>query len=60
MGSKAAMVTLVWEGAAAEKLEKANPGCVRMTVILTQKPDGWTIARVQATGLQPQSRSAAV
>ena len=60
VGSKAAMVTLVWEGAAAEKLEKANPGCVRMTVILTQKPDGWTIARVQATGLQPQSRSAAV
>jgi uncharacterized protein (TIGR02246 family) len=60
VGSKAAMVTLVWEAAGAEKVEKANPGCVRMTVILTQKPDGWTIARVQATGLQPQSRSAVV
>jgi len=60
VGSKAAMVTLLWDAAGAEKLEKANPGCVRMTVILTQKPDGWTIARVQATGLQPQSRSAVV
>lgn len=57
VGSKAVMATLVWE--AAEKLEKANPGCVRMTVILTQKSEGWIIARVQATGLQPQSRSAA-
>jgi hypothetical protein len=58
VGSKAAMATLVWE--AAGKPEKPNPGCVRMTVILTQKPEGWRIARVQATGLQPQSRSAAV
>jgi hypothetical protein len=24
-----------------EKLEKPNPGCVRMTVILIQKPEGW-------------------
>jgi uncharacterized protein (TIGR02246 family) len=58
VGSKAAMVTLVWESPG--KLEKPNPGCVRMTVILTQKPEGWSIVRVQATGLQPQSRSAAV
>jgi uncharacterized protein (TIGR02246 family) len=57
VGHRAVMATLVWE--AAEQLEKPNPGCVRMTVILTQKPEGWTIARVQATGLQPQSRSAA-
>jgi uncharacterized protein (TIGR02246 family) len=57
VGSKAVMVTLVWEP--TEKSEKPNPACVRMTVILTQKPEGWTIARVQATGLQPQSRSAA-
>jgi ATP-dependent Clp protease ATP-binding subunit ClpA len=28
--------------------------------ILTQKPESWSIARVQATGLEPQSRSAAV
>jgi uncharacterized protein (TIGR02246 family) len=60
VGSRAAMVTLVWEAVGAEKVEKANPGCVRMTVILTQKPDGWAIARVQATGLQPHFRSAAV
>ncbi len=58
VGSKAAMVTLVWESSV--KVEKPNPGCVRMTVILTQKPDGWGIARVQTTGLQPQSRSAGV
>jgi uncharacterized protein (TIGR02246 family) len=58
VGSKAAMVTLVWESSG--KLEKPNPGCVRMTVILTQNPEGWRIARVQATGLQPKSRSAAV
>jgi uncharacterized protein (TIGR02246 family) len=58
VGSKALMLTLAWESPV--KLEKPNPGCVRMTVILTQKPDGWTIARVQATGLQPRSRSAAV
>ena len=58
VGSKAAMVTLVWESPG--KLEKPNPGCVRMTVILTQKPEGWSIVRVQTTGLQPQSRSAAV
>jgi uncharacterized protein (TIGR02246 family) len=58
VGSKAVMANLLWEP--AEKLETPNPGCVRMTVILTWNPDGWTIARVQATGLQPQSRSAAV
>jgi len=33
VGSKAAMATLVWE--ARGKPEKPNPGCVRMTVILT-------------------------
>ncbi len=58
VGNKAVMATLAWES--TEKLEKPNPGSVRMTVILTQKPDGWTIARVQATAIQPQSRSAAV
>lgn len=58
VGSKAAMATMVWESPG--KLEKPNPGCVRMTVILTQKSDGWMIARVQATGLQPRSRTAAV
>jgi ATP-dependent Clp protease ATP-binding subunit ClpC len=58
VGAKAAMATLAWEP--AEKLETPNPGCVRMTVILTQRPLGWSIARVQATGLQPQSRSAAI
>jgi uncharacterized protein (TIGR02246 family) len=58
VGSKAAWATLVWE--AAGKPEKPNPGCVRMTVILTQNPEGWSIARVQATALERQSRSAAV
>jgi uncharacterized protein (TIGR02246 family) len=58
VGSKAAVATLVWESPG--KLEKPNPGCVRMTVILTQKPEGWSIVRVQATGLQPQSRTATV
>jgi uncharacterized protein (TIGR02246 family) len=58
VGSKAVLITLAWES--AEKLMKPNPGCVRMTVILTQKPEGWSIARVQATGLQRQSRSAEV
>jgi uncharacterized protein (TIGR02246 family) len=58
VGNKAAMATLLWESSG--KLEKPNPGCVRMTIILTQKPEGWSIVRVQATGLQPQSRSAAV
>jgi len=58
VGTKAAMATLLWESSG--KLEKSNPGCVRMTIILIQKPEGWYIARVQATGLQPQSRSAAV
>jgi hypothetical protein len=53
-----AVATLVWESPG--KLEKPNPGCVRMTIILTQKPEGWSIVRVQATGLQPQSRTAAV
>ena len=56
VGSKAVLVTLAWES--TDQLEKPNPGCVRMTVILTQKPEGWSIARVQATGLQQQSRSA--
>ena len=58
VGSEAALATLVWE--AQGKPEKPNPGCVRMTVILTQKPEGWTIVRVQATGPEPQSCSAAV
>ena len=58
VGSKAAVANLVWESPG--KLEKPNPGCVRMTIILTQKPEGWSIVRVQATGLQPHSRSAAV
>jgi uncharacterized protein (TIGR02246 family) len=58
VGNRAVMVTLVW--GSPEKLEKSNPGCVRMTVILTQKPEGWTIVRGQATGLQPQARSAVV
>jgi uncharacterized protein (TIGR02246 family) len=58
VGSKAALATLVWESSG--KLEKPNPSCVRMTVILTQKLEGWSIVRVQATGLQPQSRSATV
>jgi uncharacterized protein (TIGR02246 family) len=58
VGSKAAMATLLWEP--SSKLEKPSPGCFRMTIILTQKPEGWSIVRVQATGLQPQSRSAAV
>jgi uncharacterized protein (TIGR02246 family) len=58
VGSKAIMAILLWES--SSKLEKPNPGCVRMTIILTQKPEGWSIVRVQATGLQSQSRSAAV
>lgn len=61
VGSKAIMVNLAWE--AAEKTETPNPGCVRMTVIMTRKREvlreAWSITRVQATGLQPQSRSAA-
>jgi uncharacterized protein (TIGR02246 family) len=58
VGSKAAVATLAWESPG--KLEKPNPGCVRMTIILTQKAEGWSIVRVQATGLQPKSRSAGV
>lgn len=58
VGSKAIMATLVWEPAV--RLERPNPGCVRMTVILTQRPEGWAIARVQATGLEPRSRTATV
>jgi uncharacterized protein (TIGR02246 family) len=58
VGNKAIMITLAWEP--PEKLEKPNPGCVRMTVILIQKPEGWIISRVQATGIQPQSRAASV
>lgn len=57
IGSKAVMANLEWKGGESEGT--ANPGCVRMTVILTQKADGWSVARVQATCLQPQSRSAA-
>ncbi len=57
VGAHAAMATLVWERDANS--EKHNPACVRMTVILMQKPEGWTIARVQATAIHPQSRSAA-
>jgi len=61
VGSKAIMVNLAWE--AAEKTEAPNPGCVRMTVIMTRKREvlreAWSITRVQATGFQPQSRSAA-
>lgn len=58
VGKKAMVITLAWEP--AEKLEEPNPGCVRMTVILIQKPEGWIISRVQATGIQPQSRAASV
>lgn len=58
VGSKALMITLAWESPL--KLEKPNPGCVRMTVILIQKSEGWIISRVQATGIQPQSRAASV
>ncbi len=58
VGSKAIMINLAWEP--AEKPERPNPGCVRMTVILIQKSEGWTISRVQATGIQPQSRAASV
>lgn len=61
VGSKAIMVSLAWE--AAEETETPNPGCVRMTVIMTRKREvsreAWSITRVQATGFQPQSRSAA-
>jgi uncharacterized protein (TIGR02246 family) len=60
VGTKAAVATLVWEDAPREKSETPNPGCVRMTVILLQKPEGWVISRVQATGIQPQSRAASV
>ena len=57
VGSRAVVVTMVWE--IKEQTAQPNPGCVRMTVILTQKVEGWSITRAQATGLQPQSRSAA-
>src|SRR5579864_978559 len=54
VGSKAIMANLAWE-AAAEKTETPNPGCVRMTVIMTRKREvlreAWSITRVQATGL---------
>jgi uncharacterized protein (TIGR02246 family) len=58
VGSKAVMANLVWE--AAERVYTPNPGCVRMTVILTWKSEGWTISRVQATGIHPEARSAVV
>jgi uncharacterized protein (TIGR02246 family) len=61
VGSRAIMVNLAWE--ADEETETPNPGCVRMTVIMTRKREvsreAWSITRVQATGFQPQSRSAA-
>jgi uncharacterized protein (TIGR02246 family) len=61
VGSKAIMINLAWE--AAEETDTPNPGCVRMTVIMTRKREGlreaWSITRVQATGFQAQSRSAA-
>jgi uncharacterized protein (TIGR02246 family) len=60
VGTKAVVATLVWEDAITEKSETPNPGCVRMTVILIQKSEGWIISRVQATGIQPQSRAASV
>jgi uncharacterized protein (TIGR02246 family) len=60
VGTKAVVATLVWEDALTAKPETPNPGCVRMTVILLQKPEGWIISRVQATGIQPQSRAASV
>jgi|HubBroStandDraft_1064217.scaffolds.fasta_scaffold16854_4 uncharacterized protein (TIGR02246 family) len=63
VGTKAAVATLVWDDALTEKPETAippNPGCVRMTVILMQKSEGWIISRVQATGIHPQSRAASV
>ncbi|MGH9743621.1 MAG: hypothetical protein ACRD51_14850 [Candidatus Acidiferrum sp.] len=52
------MATLAWRS--TESSTKPNPGGVRMTVILVQDAQGWSIARAQATGLQPQSRSADV
>jgi len=58
IGAKAVMANLAWE--AAENSEASNPAGVRMTVILTQKPEGWSVTRVQATGTRPQSRTAAV
>lgn len=61
VGTKAVMATLAWEAVAeTEKGEKPNSGRVRMTVILTRKSEGWSIARIQATGLEPQSSSATV
>jgi uncharacterized protein (TIGR02246 family) len=63
VGMKAVVATLVWEEGVTQKPETAippNPGCVRMTAILIQKSEGWTISRVQATSIQPQSRAASV
>lgn len=61
VGAKVIMVSLAWEP--VEESDTPNPGGVRMTVILTRKRDGWregwTVARVQATGFQPRARSAA-
>lgn len=57
VGGKAMMATLSWEP--LEKVDTPNPGCVRMTVILMQKSEGWVIVRVQAIGFQPKSQSAA-
>ncbi len=56
VGVRAVMATLVWER--HDKSDKPNPCSVRMTAILIQKPEGWMIARVQATALHTQSRSA--
>jgi uncharacterized protein (TIGR02246 family) len=60
VGTKAVVATLVWDDAATGKSETPNPGCVRMTVILIQKSEGWIISRIQSTGTQPQSRAASV
>lgn len=57
VGSSAVMVNLAWEG--TEKTEASNPGYVRMTVILLRKREGWRVARVQTTRLQPKSQSSA-
>ncbi len=58
VGTNLMVATLAWEP--NPKIDKPNPGCVRMTVILLLKPEGWIISRVQATAIQPQSRAASV
>jgi len=56
VGSQAAMATLVSE--VRGKPEKPNPGCVRFD--RHADSETWNIARVQAIGAAPPSRSAAV